>query len=565
MDTQNLDKSLTILQSSKDRWAGLSVSDKVGYIDKTISLTAFHAEEWVMAASEAKGLNPESPLSGEEWLGGPYAFLTWLQYMKNTLKLLENGKSTIHRAKITSRQDGQTVAQVYPNNLLEKLLLNHYCIDVWMREGVTPDNIEDTVAGFYKQDNPQGEVLLILGAGNVSSIVPLDIFYKLYGEGKVVMIKMNPINDYLGPIFEKVFSPFIENEFIQFAYGGGDVGAYLTRHELVDSIHITGSARTHDVIVFGPSEEGQKRKRENQPINTKPISSELGGVSPTIVVPGPWSKGDFKFQAEHIATQKLQNSGHNCIATQVLIMPEDWTGTERLLQEVENEIANAEKRPAYYPGSEDRQNAAREHANAKFLDSGVDRTIIYDVDSQIDEPCFSDEYFSPVLATVSIPGDNPSAFIQAAVQFVNEKLDGTLGANIIIDPKTARENKADLDQAIADLKYGSIGVNTWCALAFLAAGGAWGAYPGHTYDNIQSGIGVVHNAFLFDKTEKTVATGPFRNFPRSLLHGELHMAPRPPWFVSNKTAHTTAKRLTYFAEKENILALPGIFASALRG
>ena len=565
MDTQNLDKSLTILQSSKDRWAGLSVSDKVGYIDKTISLTAFHAEEWVMAASEAKGLNPESPLSGEEWLGGPYAFLTWLQYMKNTLKLLENGKSTIHRVKITSRQDEQTVAQVYPNNLLEKLLLNHYCIDVWMREGVTPDNIEDTVAGFYKQDNPQGEVLLILGAGNVSSIVPLDIFYKLYGEGKVVMIKMNPINDYLGPIFEKVFSPFIENEFIQFAYGGGDVGAYLTRHELVDSIHITGSARTHDVIVFGPSEEGQKRKRENQPINTKPISSELGGVSPTIVVPGPWSKGDFKFQAEHIATQKLQNSGHNCIATQVLIMPEDWTGTERLLQEVENEIANAEKRPAYYPGSEDRQNAAREHANAKFLDSEVDRTIIYDVDSQIDEPCFSDEYFSPVLATVSIPGDNPSAFIQAAVQFVNEKLDGTLGANIIIDPKTARENKADLDQAIADLKYGSIGVNTWCALAFLAAGGAWGAYPGHTYDNIQSGIGVVHNAFLFDKTEKTVATGPFRNFPRSLLHGELHMAPRPPWFVSNKTAHTTAKRLTYFAEKENILALPGIFASALRG
>ena len=565
MDTQNLDKSLTILQSSKDRWAGLSVSDKIGYIDKTISLTAFHAEEWVMAASEAKGLNPESPLSGEEWLGGPYAFLTWLQYMKNTLKLLENGKSTIHRAKITSRQDGQTVAQVYPNNLLEKLLLNHYCIDVWMREGVTPDNIEDTVAGFYKQDNPQGEVLLILGAGNVSSIVPLDIFYKLYGEGKVVMIKMNPINDYLGPIFEKVFSPFIENEFIQFAYGGGDVGAYLTRHELVDSIHITGSARTHDVIVFGPSEEGQNRKRENQPINTKPISSELGGVSPTIVVPGPWSKGDFKFQAEHIATQKLQNSGHNCIATQVLIMPEDWTGTERLLQEVENEIANAEKRPAYYPGSEDRQNAAREHANAKFLDSEVDRTIIYDVDSQIDEPCFSDEYFSPVLATVSIPGDNPSAFIQAAVQFVNEKLDGTLGANIIIDPKTARENKADLDQAIADLKYGSIGVNTWCALAFLAAGGAWGAYPGHTYDNIQSGIGVVHNAFLFDKTEKTVATGPFRNFPRSLLHGELHMAPRPPWFVSNKTAHTTAKRLTYFAEKENILALPGIFASALRG
>ena len=129
--------------------------------------------------------------------------------MKNTLKLLVNGKSAIHKIKIKSRHNGQTVAQVYPNNLLENLLLNHYSIDVWMQEGITPDNIENTVAGFYKKNNPQGKVLLILGAGNVSSIVPLDIFYKLFGEGKVVMIKMNPINDYLGPIFEKILYPLI--------------------------------------------------------------------------------------------------------------------------------------------------------------------------------------------------------------------------------------------------------------------------------------------------------------------------------------------------------------------
>ena len=172
-----------------------------------------------------------------------------------------------------------------------------------MQDGVTPSNIEDTVALFYKKENPQGKVSLVLGAGNVSSIVPLDIFYKMFAEGEVVLIKMNPINDYLGPIFEKIFAPLIEAGFIQFAYGGGDVGAYLTRHNLVDTIHITGSARTHDAIVFGVGEEGKQHKRENQSIMNKPISSELGGVSPTIVVPGPWSKGDFKFQAENIATQ----------------------------------------------------------------------------------------------------------------------------------------------------------------------------------------------------------------------------------------------------------------------
>ena len=565
MDTHLLDKSLSILQSDKDRWAMLSISEKIDLLDQTIDRTVDHAEEWAQAGIEAKGLDSNSPLSAEEWMGGPYAFLNWLQYMKKTLKKLNSGKSAIGKLKISERPDGQTVARVYPNNLLEKLILDNYYIDVWMKDGVTKDNIEDTVALFYKQDNPKGKVALVLGAGNVSSIVPLDIFYKLYAEGEVVLIKMNPINEYLGPIFEKIFAPFIENGFIQFAYGGGNVGACLTHHNDVETVHITGSSRTHDAIVFGVGEEGRARKSENRPVLNKPISSELGGISPTIVVPGPWSKADFKFQAEHIATQKLQNAGHNCIATQVLIMPAEWAGTEKLLQEVEKVMTNAADRKTYYPGAEERQKAAREHPNAKSLDSGVDRTIIYDVDTHIDEPCFRDEYFSPVLTTVSIPGHDSEAFLREAVTFANEKLDGTLGANVIIHPKTMKDHKAALDLAIADLKYGGIGVNTWCALAFLGGGAAWGAYPGHTIDDIQSGRGVVHNAFLFDQTQKTVATGPFRNFPRSILSGDLHMAPRPPWFVTNKTAHKTVKRLTYLTGTGNLLRLPGIFAAALRG
>lgn len=565
MDTQILDKGLAALQANKKRWATLPMVEKIDYLDQTIKRSVEFAEEWALLGIDAKGLTPQSPLSNEEWIGGPYAFLNWMQYMKKTLNKLISGKSAIDKLKITERANGQTVARVYPNNFLEKLILSNYYIDVWMKEGVTPKNLEDSVALFYKQHNPKGRVSLVLGAGNVSSIVPLDIFYKLYAEGEVVMIKMNPINDYLGPIFEKIFAPFIENGFIKFAYGGGDVGAYLTHHDDVETIHITGSGQTHDVIVFGGGEEGQRRKSKNRPVLNKPITSELGGISPTIVVPGPWSNADFKFQAENIATQKLQNAGHNCIATQVLIMPEEWIGTEKLLDEVEKTITNAESRPAYYPGAEDRQNAAKQHPKAKVLDSGVDRTIIYDVDNHLDEPCFTDEYFSPVLTTVSIPGKDPATFLLEAVKFANEKLDGTLGANIIIHPKTIKAHKAALDLAIADLRYGGIGVNTWCALAFLGAGATWGAYPGHTLDNIQSGNSVVHNAFLFDKPQKTVATGPFRNFPRSILSGDLHMAPRPLWFVTNKTAHKTAERLTYFTGSGNLLCLPGIFASALRG
>jgi aldehyde dehydrogenase (NAD(P)+) len=68
---------------------------------------------------------------------------------------------------------------------------------------------------------------------------------------------------------------------------------------------MTGSAATHDAIVFGTGTEGTGRKKAGTPLLDKPATSELGGVSPTIVLPGGWSEADLRYQAEHIAPQKL--------------------------------------------------------------------------------------------------------------------------------------------------------------------------------------------------------------------------------------------------------------------
>ena len=54
-------------------------------------------------------------------------------------------------------------------------------------------------ASFYRRVDPEGGVSLILGAGNVSSIPPMDVFSKLFVEGLVCLLKMNPVNAYMGP------------------------------------------------------------------------------------------------------------------------------------------------------------------------------------------------------------------------------------------------------------------------------------------------------------------------------------------------------------------------------
>lgn len=75
---------------------------------------------------------------------------------------------------------------------------------------------------------------------------------------------------------------------------------------------------------------------------------------------------------------------------------------------------------------------------------------------------------------------------------------------------------------------------------------------------------MVHNALL-DRTERTVVSGPFRPAPRALLHGELTISPKPPWFVDNRTSAGTGRRLTEFVVRPRWSALPGIFAPAIRG
>jgi hypothetical protein len=170
-----------------------------------------------------------------------------------------------------------------------------------------------------------------------------------------------------------------------------------------------------------------------------------------------------------------------------------------------------------------------------------------------------------VLAQTSLPGRTPAEFLANAVTFANERLDGTLGATILIHPKTMRALGPRVDEALGQLRYGAIGLNVWNASAFLLAQAPWGAYPGHTADDIQSGTGIVHNTFLIEQTEKVVVRGSFYPFPRSWVHGQSAFLPKPPWFVTNRTAHTTARRVASFAFDPGYRHLPGICVSALRG
>ena len=52
------------------------------------------------------------------------------------------------------------------------------------------------------------------------------------------------------------------------------------------------------------------------------------------------------------------------------------------------------------------------------------------------------------------------------ITHANEKIAGTLGANVLIDPDTQSALGDAFERAIADLRYGAIAVNSWTAFVF---------------------------------------------------------------------------------------------------
>ncbi|GAB2650537.1 aldehyde dehydrogenase family protein [Nocardia goodfellowii] len=553
-DVTTIDNALADLAAGEKVWAQTSLRRRGELLDEIHQRTGRFAEDWVRAAGTIKDLDPASPLVGEEWMSGPLTLLQATAALSETMTALAAGRSPLDGVRLGSAPGGRVAVPILPHDRYDRLLLSGFRGEVWLRPGVDADTARRRAGLAQLDPTTTHGIGAVLGAGNITSIPVLDALYELYAHNRVVALKLNPLTDPLYTVFEMIFAPLLELGVLRILLGGTEAGSYLVRHADVAHVHMTGSTQTHDAIVWGTG------KRERMQLD-KPITSELGGVSPTIVVPGDWSDADLQFQAEHIATQRLHNGGYNCVAAQTVVLSADWPLKHKFLNELRAALELAPHRAPYYPGSDRRVASALEsYPDAEQLGQG--RVLVELPNSET--PLLRTEYFAPVLGVVQLPYAG-GEFLARAVDFANNELTGTLGANVLAHPATIRRLGIAFDRAVERLRYGAIAVNAWTGLAFLAPRASWGAFPGHTLADVQSGIGVVHNAFLLDDVERTVVRGPFRPAPRTLLHGELSLSPKPPWFVGNSTAAATGRKLTEFYASSNPARLPGIFLSAIRG
>jgi hypothetical protein len=159
-----------------------------------------------------------------------------------------------------------------------------------------------------------------------------------------------------------------------------------------------------------------------------------------------------------------------------------------------------------------------------------------------------------VVAAAVISAASTPEYLQRAVAFSNETLWGTLAAGLCVHPLSMKDPqiKAAVETAIEQLRYGTIGINCSAGLSWVLMTTPWGAFPGSSIYDIQSGNRFVHNTLMFSKPQKTVMYAIFRE------------TPKPIGFVSRgKVLRRLAPLLVDLMAQPSLGKLPRILWTAL--
>ena len=541
----DIDRFISTLRTKSKEFNSINDIQLASMLDETISNIKEVSYFWSTICSDNKGTT-KTPAEGEEWLGGPFASVLATQYY---IKSLTNDDD-LDEGNFNNSENSY---KVFPNNFIERITFPFINAKVYFNKSMSFEDI-NKFRGFSKRYDIEPSITLVLGAGNFSSIPYLDVLYHLITRRSVILLKLNPVNDYLKPVFEKVFKNFIERGYIIVTNGNINESKYMATHPGINHIHLTGSDKTYEDIVYGRELTGNERSIKTVPkVNSKPITSELGNVTPIIIHPGKWSTSDIKYQARKIVTGKLNNNGFNCIAAQVVVLPDGWGHTETLIKYVKYYMNKAKDRKAYYPDSIERLTKLEKDKSYERVNSlscttpHLTREIKAYNKYELDEVWSSTIYFRKIGYT------NAEDYVNKAIDYCNNELWGNLGVSVIIKDHNNKFNKHITNSYIENLKYGTIAINEWAAIGYIIPQLPWGGFPGNKDNDIQSGQSFVHNSMLFESPLKGIVETKFR----------ISRLIDPPWFITNKKSRRLFMNLTYFQINNTKINLIKLIFSAL--
>jgi acyl-CoA reductase-like NAD-dependent aldehyde dehydrogenase len=555
---EDVDRALEELTAHKQQWVDMPVAQRLAMARRLKKDFLGVQDRWSQLSMAAKGPHERSLGNDREWIDISIIHRAHSVIERTLRDIKRYGRPKVANG-YTTRPDGQVVAHVYPDSRAHRTLYQGTTMEVWLEPGVTLREAREQHASQYVDKGREGRTALVLGAGNASTLLTSDTFHKMFHDLRVVVLKMNPVNSYLGPLLEEAYRVAIERGYLRIVYGGSEEGRYLADHPLVEEVHMTGSDRTFEAVVFGAGEEGARRKAEGRPVLDKPVDGELGCITPWIIVPGDWPPDTVAEQSAKMAFWMMRNEGYLCFAPRVLVMWDGWPLRDAFVKGLVDALSKVEPIEAYYPGSaQTHRDFVRAHPDAIQIGGGqeghVPWTVIRDAPpGEGEDICFTRESFSGMVAETTLSGVDASEFLAGTVSWLNDHVWGTLSATLVVSDEDLEDpvKGAAVERAVTDLRYGTIGINASGVYGIATQVAPWGGFPGSPITDIQSGNAKVANLLMLHRPQKTVIRAPF------------HLDPYP-FFGNAEDLHVFGRKLAAFEYSPSMLRLFGLYKAAKR-
>ena len=549
-----IERAIAHLLGSDFAWHEMEPRTLADLASESRATTASVAQEWTETAGAIKQITLGTHPISEESQSGPWITMRALRLFERSLRDLAAGHLPRLPGPPVRNHIGRTAVRTFPTDKWDAALFPGVTADTWMRSGVEPADVPRLQAEAYQHPPARPGLTLVLGAGNITSISCTDALYELFVRRHPTVLKMHPMLAPLTPIVRRALQPLVEAGGLEVVDADRAASASLTADPRFARIHMTGSDQTFNRIRFGTPRPGP----DATPVTSVPMTAELGNVTPAIVVPGDWSLADVKFQARNIAASVSHNGGCNCVATRVVILPMGWDLSDTFLAEFRSALATTPGRPVYYPGVPERLDQLTAATGGTLSMLGEEShpwAYIDGLEPFGADPWLQEEFFGPATSVVLLPATPVVDYIETAVDLCNDRVWGTLAASIFAHPSSLADVEVGgaIDRAIAQLRYGTIGVNAWSGLGFGIQSTPWGAFPGHDDRNPQSGFGFVHDTFMLGRVEKSVIRAPWRPFPK------------PTWLPNHATAPQVMEKLLGFEANPSVRRLLTVIGVALRG
>ena len=357
----------------------------------------------------------------------------------------------------------------------------------------------------------RGGVAAVLGAGNVTGLAVADAVAQVFEHGRAAFVKLHPVHAPLLPVFRSALAPLVDAGLVALVAGGADAAREAIASPTVTHVHLTGGQAAFDAVAATLA---------------KPITCELGGVTPWVVVPGRYTPAQLAYQADVVAGSIVNNTSFNCIATKCVVTCRSWDQRQTFLDLVSRRLAAAPPRPAWYPGAA----AAWEAVTESRLpaDGALPWVFRPGVDPDREPRWLDREWFVPVAVEVPLEAADIESFCTRA-SAICRRLPGSLAASVTIPESLSVSDRQRVERLVEHLEYGTVAVNTWSALGYAFASLPWGGFPGGTIAEPRSGIGFVHDPLLLPLVHNSIVRAP------------LLVRPTPPWLPWHRHGATLAR------------------------